>query len=223
MVNKVFITALVSFLCMVSAMPNAFAMSRQNYQPCSTAQCGEIPAIWQEQARRASETRITQTHSRDFSAVETLRLANRIYQEVMQSTVFTDDMDAYGKRDIYPTRAELEAGKKDGKYRGDCTTFSHLFYYRLIDSGIDPARLKRVRMDLKRRPGKVTNHMAVLLDDKYLLDSAEPSRRVIRFERSYGTPKMWLTESAAGWYQAARGQSPIVDINFTGFSLALQH
>ena len=204
-------------------MSSAFAYSREGYQPCSTAQCGEIPTVWQEEARRAAQAPIVQASSHTISTVGALRIANRVYREVMQSTVFTNDMDAYGKRDIYPTRAELEAGKRNGKYHGDCTTFSHLFYYRLIDAGIDPSRLKRVRMDLKRRPGKVTNHMAVLLDDKYLLDSAEPGRRVIRFENSYGTPKMWLGENDAGWYQAARGQSPLVDINFTGFSLALQH
>jgi len=191
--------------------------------PCSEQICGIAPLPWQEVLRRNNLTpSYQQTHSIKISSTtNTLQLIEKVYQEVMASTRYTEDQLAYNRFDLYPTPLELITAKKDGLYRGDCTTFSHLFYYKLISAGIHPSRLLRVRMDSLHRPGPVTNHMAVLVDNKWLLDNNEPSMNVILFEDSRSTPKMWLTETNIGWYMAARGNTPLHDTRFKGFSMAM--
>jgi len=208
----------IIFIC---NSPISLANIKASLLPCN-ARCGTQPDIWQENLRQQQRQHVSFV-SRDYSAIAMRRILTHIYQHVMQTTVFMSDMDAYGKRDIFPTREQLELAKENGIYRGDCTTYSHRFYYELIDAGIHPDRIKRVRIDRFNRPGKISNHMAVLVDGTYLLDSAAPAKRVTRFEQITGTPKLWLSENDSGWFQGALGQSPLVNNHFKGFSLSLHH
>lgn len=195
------------------------------HQPCSESVCGKTGIVWQETLRKRSMTSQLLNSERlavTMDTTTTRAIVNAVYREVIATTDYISDNEAYARFDIYPTPTQLKAAMQNGRYRGDCTTFSHLFYYKLIEHGIHPDRILRVRMDLQRRPGQVMNHLAVLVDNTWLLDSAEPGKRVVLFEKSVGIPKMWLSENASGWYNGAQGQAPLVDTRFRGFSLALQ-
>jgi len=194
-----------------------------SHSTCSDNICGVAELPWQEILRRKN---ITAEPSQlpvqsKMSAAVTQKIIRDVYQSVMATTNYHQDNEIYGRFDLYPTPRELENGKQNGIYRGDCTTFSHLFYYKLIERGIHPSRLLRVRMDNLHRQGPVTNHMTVLVDNTWLLDNNEPSRKVIRFMKSSSTPKMWISETKVGWYMAARGNSPLLDTRFKGFSMAM--
>lgn len=193
------------------------------HQTCPEQICGVAKRPWQEVLRR-NKLSSTYNHPPTYTSLTTtdrLEVIQNVYQEVMASTHYLDDETVYNRLDIYPTPLELEKAKINGIYRGDCTTFSHLFYYKLIAKGIHPSRLLRVRMDSLHRQGPATNHMAVLVDNTWLLDNNEPSKKVIRFEQSRSTPKMWLSENNVGWYMAARGNTPLQDTRFKGFSIAM--
>jgi len=194
-----------------------------SHKICSEKICGIAELPWQETLRRNRLTHVANyanaTHN--MSAASTQQIIRDVYQQVMTTTDYQADSLVYGRFDLYPTPPELEKARKNGRYRGDCTTFSHLFYYKLIERGIHPSRILRVRMDSLRRKGPVTNHMVVVVDNTWLLDNNEPKQKVVLFEQSTSTPKMWLTENKAGWYQAARGHSPLLDTRFKGFSMAM--
>ena len=194
-----------------------------NYNACPTKVCGVAELPWQEILRRKNITSVSShiPKHNNMSAKDTLKIIRDVYQQVMAITSYQHDNEVYGRFDLYPTPTELENGKKNGFYRGDCTTFSHLFYYKLIHRGIHPSRLLRVRMDTLHRQGPATNHMVVVVDNTWLLDNNEPSKKVIRFEKSSSTPKMWISETKIGWYMAARGNSPLLDTRFKGFSTVM--
>ena len=192
-------------------------------QACPTQVCGIAKLPWQEILRRNNLPTASLGTKADntMSAAQTKQIINDVYQQVMNTTNYAEDSKVYGRFDLYPTRKELETARKNGQYRGDCTTFSHLFYYKLIDRGIHPSRILRVRMDSLHRQGPITNHMTVVVDNTWLLDNNEPSRQVVQFSKSRSTPKMWLSENKAGWYIAASGNSPLMDTRFKGFSTAM--
>jgi len=197
--------------------------TQQFDQACPEDVCGIAKLPWQEILRRNNlpTASVDTKTTKPMSSSQTKQIVNDVYQQVMAETKYTEDRKVYNRFDLYPTRTELENARKDGQYRGDCTTFSHLFYYKLVDRGIDPSRILRVRMDSLHRQGPVTNHMAVVVDNTWLLDNNEPSQKVVHFSQSRSTPKMWLTENNVGWYMAARGNSPLVDTRFKGFSTAM--
>jgi len=190
-------------------------------QTCPETVCGVAKLPWQEVLRKNSLTTASQNSSaeKSMSAAQTAQIVRDVYAQVMATTQYMDDSKVYGRFDLYPTRAQLEDARKDGAYRGDCTTFSHRFYYSLIDHGIHPSRILRVRMDSLHRQGPVTNHMTVVVDNTWLLDNNE--QKVVHFKNTRSTPKMWLSENKAGWYMAARGNSPLMDTRFKGFSTAM--
>jgi len=192
-------------------------------QTCPETVCGVAKLPWQEVLRRNSLKTVSQTPKAgiNMTAAQTAQIVRDVYAHVMATTRYMEDSKVYDRFDLYPTRAQLENARKDGVYRGDCTTFSHRFYYSLIDHGIHPSRILRVRMDNLHRQGPVTNHMTVVVDNTWLLDNNEPSKKVILFKDTRGTPKMWLSENNAGWYMAASGNSPLMDTRFKGFSTAM--
>lgn len=197
--------------------------SSQFDQICPETVCGIAKLPWQEILRKNSLATTSQNFQTNkiMSAAQTTQIIQEVYAQVMATTRYMEDDKVYGRFDLYPTRQQLENARKDGRYRGDCTTFSHLFYYQLIDRGIHPSRILRVRMDSLHRQGPATNHMTVVVDNTWLLDNNEPSQKVIRFKHARATPKMWLSETKVGWYMAASGNSPLLDTRFKGFSTAM--
>ena len=194
-----------------------------NHEFCQKQICGIAELPWQEVLRRNKIKTVSKTRQfdRNMSPALTQEIVNDVYQHVMATTRYQQDNEVYGRFDLYPTQEEINNARKDGLFRGDCTTFSHRFYYTLIERGIHPSRILRIRMDSLHRQGPVTNHMAVVVDNTWLLDNDEPSQKVILFTKSRSTPKMWLSETTVGWYMAARGNSPLLDTRFKGFSMAM--
>jgi len=66
-----------------------------------------------------------------------------------------------------------------------------------------------------------TNYIATVVDNIWLLDTNEPSKKVVCFSQTRSTPKMWLSETKAGWYMAASGDNPLMNTHFKSFSIAM--